>query len=92
MPGVCFHASAGGADDRRSRITQQTAEKSISFGPVMAKRKQKLSFYLEFPAWLSLRDHAIRSKKTVTDVLLEWIRPRLHELPPPPRDEQPKDD
>ena len=48
----------------------------------MAKRKQKLSFYLEFPAWLSVRDHAIRSGKTVTDVLLEWIMPHLAELPP----------
>ena len=48
----------------------------------MAKRKQKLSFYLEFPAWLSVRDHAIRSGKTVTDVLLEWIMPQVAKLPP----------
>jgi hypothetical protein len=57
----------------------------------MAKRKQKLSFYLEFPAWLALRDHAIRSGKTVTDVLLEWIFPRLNELPRA-RDPEPADD
>ena len=57
----------------------------------MAKRKQKLSFYLEFPAWLSLRDHAIRSGKTVTDVLLEWIWPRLDELQPAQSFEKPDD-
>ena len=55
------------------------------------KRKRNVSFDLDFDLWLNLRDHAIRSGKTITAVLLEWIRPRLDELPlsrtPEPRDE-----
>jgi len=45
------------------------------------KRKRNVSFDLDFDLWLNLRDHAIRSGKTITAVLLEWIRPRLDELP-----------
>jgi len=47
------------------------------------KRKQLVSFKLEFPAWLRVRDHAIRTRRTITDVVLAMVLPQIEKLPPP---------
>jgi len=46
------------------------------------KQKRLISFNLEQSAWLRVRDHAIRTRKTITDVVLAMVLPQIEKLPP----------
>jgi len=46
------------------------------------KQKRLISFNLELPSWLRVRDHAIRTRQTITDVVLAMVLPQIEKLPP----------